>query len=75
MTAAIALGGGGAEDAGSGELLAEAQALQDAFSDLGGKTRRAIALDELVMAVNLETVMHPDGCPCGLCRALEAVGR
>jgi hypothetical protein len=32
----------GAEDAGSGELLAEAQALQYAFYDLDGKQRRAM---------------------------------
>ena len=64
----------GAEDAGSGELMAEAQALQYAFYDLDGKTRRAIALDELVMAVSVETVEHKEGCGCGLCRALEAVG-
>jgi hypothetical protein len=31
----------GAEDAGSGKLLAEAEALQYAFYDLDGKTRRA----------------------------------
>jgi hypothetical protein len=61
----------GAEDAGSGELLAEADALQYAFLDLDGKQRRAIALDNLVMAVSLETIEHPEGCSCGLCRALE----
>jgi len=37
----------GAGAAGSGELLAEALALQDAFYDLDAKQRRAIALDEL----------------------------
>ena len=45
----------GAEDAGSGELLVEALALQSAFYDLDGKTRRAIALDELETAVSVET--------------------
>ena len=64
----------GAEDAGSGELLVEAQALQYAFYDLDGKTRRAIALDELVMAVSVEVLEHEEGCWCGLCRALRAVG-
>lgn len=61
----------GAEDAGSGELLAEAQALQYAFLDLDGKQRRAIALDDLVMAVQLEVMEHGVGCSCGLCRAFE----
>jgi hypothetical protein len=42
-----------------------------AFYDLDGKTRRAIALDELVMAVNLETIDHEEDCRCGLCTALE----
>jgi hypothetical protein len=37
----------GAEAAGCGELLAEAQTLQDAFYDLDAKQRRAIALDDL----------------------------
>jgi hypothetical protein len=41
----------GAEDAGSGELLAEAQALQDAFHDLDAKQRQATGLGELVMFV------------------------
>ena len=63
----------GAEDAGSGELLAEAEALQIAFYDLDGKTRRAIALDDLVMAVSVETMEHEEDCGCGLCRALVAV--
>ena len=63
----------GAEDAGSGELLAESQALQGAIYDLDGKTRRAIALEELEMAVTLETTEHEEGCGCGLCRALESV--
>jgi hypothetical protein len=55
------------------ELLAEAQALQNAFFDLDGKTRRAVALDDLVMAVSLEVVEHPEDCSCNLCRALEPV--
>jgi len=63
----------GAEDAGSGELLAEAQALQSEFYDLDGKTRRAVALDDLVMAVSVETIEHEKDCGCGLCRALGAV--
>ncbi len=63
----------GAEDAGSGELPAEAEAVQMAFYDLDGKTRRAIALDDLVMAVSLETIGHEEDCGCGLCRALVAV--
>ncbi len=63
----------GADDADSAELLAEAQALQSAFYDLDGKTRPAGALDELVMAVSVETLEHEEDCRCGLCRALEAV--
>ena len=63
-----------ADYAGSGELLAEAKALQYAFYDLDGKTKRAIALDDLVMAVSLETIEHQEGCGCGLCTALRAVG-
>ena len=51
----------GAEDAPSGELLAEAEALQYAFYDLDAKTRRPIALDELVMAVSMETMEHEEG--------------
>jgi len=57
----------GAEVATCGELLAEAQALQHAFYDLDGKTRRAIALDDLVMPVNLgvdcrgDTLRRVDG--------------
>jgi hypothetical protein len=62
----------GAEDAGSGELLAEAEALQDAFFDLDGKTRRAVATGDLVMAVSLETIEHDKDCRCGLCRALTS---
>ena len=62
-----------AEDAGSGELLAEAQALQRAFYDLDGKTRRTVALDDLVMTAQVETIEHEEGCGCGLCRALAAV--
>ncbi|MGO9108281.1 MAG: hypothetical protein ACLP9L_03530 [Thermoguttaceae bacterium] len=61
----------GADDTGSGELLAEAQALQDAFYDLDGKTRRAIALDDLVTAVSVETIEHLEGCSCDLCPVLE----
>jgi hypothetical protein len=64
----------GAEDAGSGELLVEALDLRYAFYDLDGKTKRAIALDELVMAVGVETMEHEEDCGCGLCRAMEAVG-
>ena len=41
----------GAEDADSGELLAETLDLRYAFYDLDGKTSRAIGVDELVMAV------------------------
>ena len=63
----------GAEDAGSGELLVETLDLRYAFYDLDGKTKRAIALDELVMAVSVETLEHEEDCRCGLCRALEAV--
>ena len=37
------------DDATSGELPAKAQALQSALYDLDGKTKRAIALDKLVM--------------------------
>lgn len=53
----------GAEDAGSGELLAEAQALQYAFLDLDGKQRRAIALDDLLMAVQVEAIDRWLPCP------------
>ena len=35
--------------------------------------KRAIALDELVMAVSVETLEDDEDCSCGLCRALEAV--
>ena len=42
-----------------------------AFYDLDGKTRRAIALDDLVMAISVEVLGHAD--ECGLCRALAAV--
>ena len=58
----------GAEDAGSGELLVETLGLRYALYDLGGKTRRAVALDDLVMAVSVETLEHEEGCRCGLCR-------
>ena len=64
----------GEEDAGSGELLAEANALQNAFFDLDGKTRRAVAMEELSMAAILETMEHPENCICDLCRALAALG-
>jgi len=56
----------GAEDAATcGELLAEARALQTARYDLDGKARRAIALEELEMAVSVETLEHEEGCGCG----------
>ena len=64
----------GAEDAGSGELLDEALGLRYALYDLDGKTKRAIALDDLEMAVSVETLEHAEDCRCGLCRTLEAVG-
>ena len=64
----------GAEDAGSGELLVETLDLRYALDDLDGKTRRAIALDDLVMAVSVETMEHEEDCRCELCWALEAVG-
>ncbi len=57
--------GSGAKAPGSGELPAEAQALQYAFYDLDGKTRRAIAMDGLVMAVSVETLEHEEGCGRG----------
>jgi hypothetical protein len=65
----------GAKDAPSGELLDEAQALQSAFYDLDGKTRRAIALDELEMAVSVEVLEHEEDCGCDLFWALSALGR
>ncbi|MGA2258574.1 MAG: hypothetical protein ABSG53_28245 [Thermoguttaceae bacterium] len=68
----------GAEDAGSGELLVEAQALQSAFYDMDGKTRRAVAMDDLVMAAILATAEHEEDCGCCICRtlsALDATGR
>ena len=49
-----------ADYAPNGEPLAKAQALQSAFYDLDGKTKRAIALDALVMAVSLETLEHEE---------------
>jgi hypothetical protein len=54
----------GAEDADSGELLVETLDLPHALFDLDGKTRRAIALDELVMAVILQTIEHEKGFRC-----------
>ncbi len=63
----------GVEDVGSGELLVETLDLRYALFDLDGKTKRAIALDELVMAVQVDTIEHEEGCGCGLCRALEAI--
>ena len=56
MTAGVAFDSGyeaGAEDAGSGELLEEALAMRFALYDLDGKTRRAVALDELETAAQL----------------------
>ena len=64
----------GAEDAGNGELLVEALYLRYAFYALDAKTKRAIALDELVMAVSVETLEHEEDCRGGLCRALRTVG-
>ena len=49
-----------AADAGSGELLVETLDLRYALYDLDGKTKRAIALDALVMAVSLETLEHEE---------------
>ncbi|MGA2256224.1 MAG: hypothetical protein ABSG53_16365 [Thermoguttaceae bacterium] len=46
-----------------------------AFYDLDGKTRRAVALNELVMALGVETIEHEENYGCGLCRTVEAVGR
>jgi hypothetical protein len=40
----------GAEDAGSGELLVKALDLRYGLFEMDGKMKRAIALDELVMA-------------------------
>ena len=37
-----------------------------AFYDLDGKARRAIAIDELVMAVSVETLEHEEDCGCWL---------
>jgi len=42
-----------------------------AFYDLDGKTKRAVAIDELVMAVSVGTLEHEEDCRCGLCTALE----
>jgi len=39
----------GAEDAGSGELMAEALYLRYALYDLDGKMKRTVALDDLAM--------------------------
>ncbi|MGO9109586.1 MAG: hypothetical protein ACLP9L_10155 [Thermoguttaceae bacterium] len=60
-------------DVGSGELLAEAQALQIAFYDLDGKTRRAIVLDDMAIAAILTTAEREEDCACRLCQAIEAV--
>ena len=54
--------------------VAEAQALQMAFDDLEGKTRRAVGMDGVVMALSVETIEREEDCRCGLCRALRAVG-
>ena len=59
-----------ADYAPSGELLAETQALQDAFYDLDGKTRRPVPLDGLVIAVSVETLEHEEDCRCGVLRAV-----
>ena len=64
----------GAEDAGRGELLVETLDLWYALFDLDAKTKRATALGELAMAVQVETLEHEEDCRCGLCRALGAVG-
>jgi len=64
----------GAGYAPNGELVVETLDLRHALYGLDGKTKRAIALDELVMAVSVETMEHMEDCGCGLCRALEAVG-
>jgi hypothetical protein len=45
--------------AGSGELLVEALDLQYALYDLDGKTKRAIALDEFVTAVEVRFFHAP----------------
>jgi hypothetical protein len=55
-------------------LLVETLDLRYAMYDLDGKTKRAIALDELVMAATLETLEYEEDCRCGLCRAMEVVG-
>ncbi len=43
-------------DAGSGELVAEAETLSFAFYDLDGKTKQAVALEDLATAVNVEVL-------------------
>ena len=55
------------EDVGSGELLEETLALRYALCDLDGKTKRVVSPDELVMAVQVETLEHEEDCRCGLC--------
>jgi len=50
-----------------GELLVETLDLRYTLYDLDGKTKRAIALDELVMAAQMETMEHEEDCRCGLC--------
>ena len=64
----------GAEDAGSGELLVETLDLRYALMTWMARRSGRLRLDELVMAVTLETIEHEEDCRCGLCRALEAVG-
>jgi len=62
----------GAEAATCGELLAEAEALQ-LRSTTSGKIRRAVALEELEMAVSVEPIEYEEDFGCGLFRALEAI--
>ena len=51
----------GAEDAGRGELLVETLDLRYALFDLDDKTKRAIALDELVMSTTIPKSAKPAG--------------
>ena len=58
----------------SGDAATATIAWGDTVFDLHGKTRRAVAKDELVMAVTLETMEHEEDCGCGLCRVLSTLG-
>ena len=63
----------GAEDAGSGELPAEAEAVQIGVLRPGRQDEAGNRAGRPGVAVSLETIGHEEDCGCGLCRALVAV--